>query len=95
MTDPAGNANPAATPSAGVTFDEVPPFLTNGAGVPVTITFSEPVTGFDAADLLIGGGAAVSSFQPAGDGKNLAAGNYRFDFAFDALGGATNGVFVG
>ena len=78
VTDPAGNPNPAATATTPITFDEVPPtasfnppspFLTNGAGVPVTLSFSEPVTGFDAADLVVAGGAALSSFQAAGDGK--------------------------
>ena len=47
------------------------------------------------ADLLVGPGTGAGAQVTSYLGKNLAAGNYQFDFAFDALGGATNGVFVG
>ncbi|QBY00041.1 hypothetical protein E2K80_04210 [Rhodophyticola sp. CCM32] len=42
----------------------------NGAGLPVTIRFSEPVTGFDAGDLTVGNGR-VSGFSGSGDSYDL------------------------
>lgn len=63
-TDVAGNGNAAAS-SLTRTFDSVKPTvsltstapsLTNIASIPVTVTFSEPVTGFTAADVTVLGG---------------------------------------
>lgn len=63
-TDGTGNGNTAAT-SLTRTFDNVAPAVTitstaanptNVAAIPVTVTFSEPVTGFTAADVAVTGG---------------------------------------
>jgi hypothetical protein len=73
-TDLAGN--PSAAASLSGTFDATAPtatlttpttFPTNQTAVPVTVTFSEPVTGFDQTDLVVINGT-VTNFVPAGDG---------------------------
>jgi subtilisin-like proprotein convertase family protein len=64
--DGAGNGNTSAAPFSR-TFDNVPPTVslssavpdpTNASPIPVTVTFSEAVTGFDAGDLTVGNGTA-------------------------------------
>ncbi|HEX2934481.1 MAG TPA: Ig-like domain-containing protein [Bacteroidales bacterium] len=63
-TDAAGNGNAAAA-QLSRTFDNVSPSVTisssasettNVSPIPVTITFSEPVTGFDASDITVTNG---------------------------------------
>lgn len=72
-TDPAGNANSAATQFSR-TFDSAKPTValastaatnTNVSPIPVTFTFSENVTGFAAGDLTIGN-ATASEFSGSG-----------------------------
>ncbi len=66
--DAAGNYNTAATAlsftydslAPGVVFSSAAPDPTNASPVPVTITFSEAMTGFTAADLSIGNGSAAN-----------------------------------
>ena len=84
--DGAGNGNTAATQFS-ITFDGTSPTVnitstasgpTNVSPVPITITFDEPVTGFVAGDLTLGGGTSSNfsgtgttytfDFIPAGDG---------------------------
>jgi Ca2+-binding RTX toxin-like protein len=86
-TDAAGNPNTASNDST-VTFDTTAPTVTLGSTapdptnadpIPVTATFSEPVTGFTAADVEVGNGTvenfagsgATYSFDvvPAGQGE--------------------------
>ena len=65
-TDAGGNGNTAATAfgfthdatAPGVTLATTAPALTNQRPVPVTVTFTKPVTGFDLADLVIVNGVA-------------------------------------
>jgi hypothetical protein len=94
-TDAAGNGNTAAT-QLSRTYDTVSPTTTlfstttnatNASPIPVTITFSESVTGFDAGDITVtnatkgtlsGSGASYSiDITPSGQGAvtvNVAAG---------------------
>ncbi|UXR63246.1 Ig-like domain-containing protein [Bdellovibrio bacteriovorus] len=62
-TDATGNGNAAATlnrtfdtASPTVTITSTAPSATNIAAIPVTVTFSEAVTGFTAADVTVSGG---------------------------------------
>ncbi len=63
-TDPAGNTNTAAPSSITRTYDGRPfPVITsttqnrtNSSPIPITITFDEAVTGFDASDLAVSNG---------------------------------------
>jgi hypothetical protein len=64
----------------------------NRAGVRVAVKNLDN-DGF--ADLVTGPGSGAGSQVVAYLGKNLAVGDSQFLFAFDAFGGATNGVFVG
>ncbi|HNX77792.1 MAG TPA: Ig-like domain-containing protein, partial [Candidatus Rifleibacterium sp.] len=66
-TDAAGNGNTAAAP-LNITFDSAKPsvtFTTTASAttkispVPMTVTFSEAVSGFEAADLLVSNGTAA------------------------------------
>ncbi|WP_169977078.1 Ig-like domain-containing protein [Tautonia rosea] len=73
--DAAGNGSLAATDSVVLVFDPVAPTVSMsaaagdpaGAAVPVTVTFSEAVSGIDASDLVLEH-ASVSDFL--GDGSN-------------------------
>jgi hypothetical protein len=78
--DSAGNPNPA---SKTIThqFDNIAPvpMIVLGAGIPnptnansilFNVTFSEPVTGFDKSDILLGGTAKPSTVAVAGSGKD-------------------------
>ena len=71
--DEAGNSNSAASPWS-IIYDETnptvaisssTPYFTNASSLPVTVKFSEAVTGFNAADVNIVG-AGISNFS--GDG---------------------------
>lgn len=72
-TDAAGNANTAA-PQFSIDFDGTAPGVsisstatgpTSVAPIPVAITFTEAVNGFDATDVAVGGGT-VSNFSGSG-----------------------------
>src|SRR5262249_38127952 len=77
--DAAGNGNTAATQLTRV-FDTVDPTVTissttnpatNVSPIPVTVSFSEPVTGFDGTAVTITGGTLTpGSFKAGGNGKD-------------------------
>ena len=77
-TDAAGKPTAAAGPVSR-TFDSGPPTAavtttvgtrTNQNPFPVTVTFSEPVTGFASTDLTVVNGAAGATVTPGADGKS-------------------------
>ncbi len=78
FTDVAGNASTTtavadadvlfAPTSASITTTATLP--TASATIPITVTFSSTVTGFDASDLAINNGT-LSNFTPAGDGRTF------------------------
>ena|GEM_PF-3885305 len=93
--DSAGNDNTAAAQLVR-TFDSVAPTTTiasaasdptNGSPIAVTVTFSEPVSGFDAGDVAIGNGT-LSNF--AGSGAS-----YSFDVTPAGQGAVTVDVAAG
>ena len=72
-TDAAGNGNTASS-TFSITFDSTAPTVsiassasspTNGSPIPITITFSESVTGFTSSDLTVTNGSA-GSFSGSG-----------------------------
>ena len=72
-TDNSGNAATQVS-STGVTYDTIPPGVTlsttvvgglTNLPIPVTVTFTEDVTGFDSTDITLGSGT-VSSFSGTG-----------------------------
>ncbi len=79
-TDPAGNPNAASTSSdSTVTFDGAPPTVainqaagqadpTNGSPILFTVVFNEPVTGFAAGDVTLGGSAGATTAAVSGSG---------------------------
>jgi hypothetical protein len=79
-TDSAGNGNVASTSTDNtVTYDATPPAVTvnqkagqadptNALPILFTVTFSEPVTGFDATDLTRGGTATGGAVSVTGSG---------------------------
>ena len=95
-SDSAGNGNTAATQFSR-TYDSVAPTVTmssaasnptNASPIPVTVQFSETVTGFVAGDILPGNGA-VSNFT-AVDGDT-----YTFDLTPSAQGPVTADIGAG
>ena len=83
-SDAAGNSATAAGPSLAVSVDNAAPTvtvgraagqadLTNARPVVFTVTFSEPVSGFDAADVSFAGstvgGTLAATVTPVGDGR--------------------------
>ena len=96
-TDAVGNGNTASTSADNsVTFDNVAPTLTltstvapvsNASPIPVTVTFSEAVTGFVAADIVATNGT-VANF--AGSGTT-----YTFDLSPNGQGTVTADVAAG
>ncbi len=103
-TDAAGNSNPASTSTDNsVSYDATRPTVsisstttnpTNASPIPVTVTFSEGVTGFDASDLALTNGT-VSDFSGSGatytfnlrpSGQGAVTVNIGTDKAFDAAG---------
>jgi cyclophilin family peptidyl-prolyl cis-trans isomerase len=79
-TDIAGNANTAA-PQFSITFDNTIPGVnitstvtgpTKLASVPITMTFTENVTGFEASDITVNGGA-ISNFAATTDTRIFTA----------------------
>ena len=73
------------TPPAGTVF-----FLTN-----FTVRFSEPVTGVDAADLLVNGVPASSALGTGPSGGNTSNSIYTFSFAKPAFGAVSISWAVG
>lgn len=70
--DRAGNTNTAAPSSVTRTYDSIPPGVsiastapdpTNVSPIPITITFSEAVTGFTAGDISVSGGGSTGNLQ--------------------------------
>jgi hypothetical protein len=94
-TDAAGNGNTAATQfsrtfdSAGptVTMNSAAPNPTNTSPIPVTVQFSDPVTGFTASDI-VAGNATVSNFSGSGA-------NYSFDLTPSGQGLVTADIAAG
>ncbi|MEZ4705112.1 MAG: Ig-like domain-containing protein [Bdellovibrionota bacterium] len=93
--DSSGNNNTAATPLS-VVYDNTSPSVTisstlssptNASPIPVTITFSESVTGFTSGDLTVGNGT-ISGF--AGSGTT-----YTFNVTPSSEGGVTIDVGAG
>ncbi|MCC6794132.1 MAG: SBBP repeat-containing protein [Candidatus Hydrogenedentes bacterium] len=94
-TDAAGNLAIGGSALAR-TFDSVAPDVslsttatdpTNASPILVTVTFTEPVTGFDAGDLTIGNGT-VNNFAGSGD-------TYTFDMVPAGQGNVTADVAAG
>jgi hypothetical protein len=80
VNDQAGNGNTVSEPLA-FTYDTISPQLTltsqaavktNISPIPVTITFSESVSGFEQSDLIINGGS-ISQFISLGDNRQFTA----------------------
>src|SRR5262249_10690094 len=69
--DPASLAGSFDTTPPVASLNVTPSFPTVQPVVPVTVHFSEPVTGFDATDPVVVGPAAVTNFQSAGDGQTF------------------------
>jgi hypothetical protein len=106
--DLAGNANAAAphfsrtydTASPTGTITSTAPDPTNTSPIAVTVTFSEPVTGFDAADLAIGNGAASNfagadalyTFDLAASGQGLVTVDIAVSACADLAGNPNNAV---
>ncbi|MBD0369759.1 MAG: DUF11 domain-containing protein [Pyrinomonadaceae bacterium] len=95
-SDTAGNTAGAAGPSATFTVDADPPTVamnsaagdpTSTSPIPVTVTFSESVTGFTSGDITAGNGT-VSNF--AGSGAN-----YTFDLVPTGQGLVTADIGAG
>jgi hypothetical protein len=93
--DAAGNGN-AASAILSRTYDSVAPTVTLASPaadvtaqspIPVSVTFSEPVTGFTAADVAVSNGT-VSNFSGSGA-------SYTFDLVPSGVGPVTAGVSAG
>ncbi|VTT97594.1 Uncharacterized protein OS=Roseiflexus sp. (strain RS-1) GN=RoseRS_4272 PE=4 SV=1 [Gemmataceae bacterium] len=69
------------------TIASAAPAVTNTSPIPVTVTFSESVTGFDAADVAVGNGT-VTNFAGSSD-------TYTFDVVPDGDGAVTVDVGAG
>ncbi len=90
-TDAAGNINTVSN-VVGLTYDGTKPTVTvsttesdptNNAFIPITVTFSEIVTGFDESDI---GLAGISDFTDNGDGT--------YDFILEAAGDLTFNITI-
>jgi len=101
-TDAAGNGNTAA-PQFNRTYDSVRPDVamssaasdpTSGSPIPVTVTFTEPVAGFQAGDIAassatvggFAGSGAGYQFNLTPTGPGLVTADIAADVAFDAAG---------
>lgn len=89
VADAAGNGNIAAT-QLSITYDGTKPTVslattssspTDKSTIPVTISFSESVTGFESGDVTVSGGT-VANFTGSGT-------NYSFDLVASGGGGLT------
>ncbi|MFM9964366.1 MAG: Ig-like domain-containing protein [Planctomycetaceae bacterium] len=87
----------STSPSAAIVFGVTDP--TNATSIPVTVNFSEAVSGFDAGDVVIGNGSisdfvSVSSTQATFNVTQAADGNVTIDIAaaaaVDLAGNASN-----
>ena len=95
-TDLAGNANAAATPfsraygsaAPTVSLASTAPDPTDISPIPVTATFSEPVTGFDATDVTVSNGT-LGQFQ------TIDASHYSFNLTPAGQGAVTAAVAAG
>jgi hypothetical protein len=92
-----GPVAPTPPPTAPtVTLSSPAPGLTNLAAIPVTVTFSQPVTGFDAGDLVLGN-ATAANFRGSGAVYtfDLVASGQGAVLAFIPGGAATSGAGLG
>eukprot|EP00899_Mesostigma_viride_P015383 jgi/Mesvir1/23846/Mv10649-RA.1 len=106
VTDAAGNGNTPATQLV-IIYDVSPPCIilttalpsTNLAPILVTVTFSDPITGFGPEDVLLSGGtvdsfsvtsAAVYTFAVMPSGEGLITVNVPAGVAWDAAGNANS-----
>ncbi|HNY27895.1 MAG TPA: Ig-like domain-containing protein [Candidatus Sumerlaeota bacterium] len=90
VLDGVGNANTASAPLTW-TFDTLAPQVTLSAvektsetRIPVTVTFSEPVKGFEVSDLVTSGGVAQNLVEASETGLS-----YTFDFVVTTTRSAT------